>query len=658
MQGSRATSKTAAMVAAPRFGIAVGSKDELRPIQLISYGIGHHMNDLCAACWFTYLLIFLESPAVGESQMQAGLIMLSGQVADGFTTPLIGLVSDATPDSLHMPALGLGKRKLWHALGSVIVCFSFSATFGGLLPEPGVLRTLYLAAGASLFNVGWAAVQVSHMSLLPELHADEGERTRLQSTVYASTVTANLLMFTLFGICSGIDAARPFGLITLGVMGIGGCTTLWFHANVRERCDRGCAAVGVAAEAEKAAAWEAAEAEPSFSPWRWFCLLEFYLCGATYMLTRIVVNMSQTYVPFFVINTLRLPHSALATVPAAMYVSALMGTSVQARVTSHCGKPATYLLGALCVGAAAASLAFVPPLPSAAAYLVYPAASLLGCGGTMALVTSVTMEADLVDRHPSSAAFLYGVMSLTDKLANGSIIFLIQAHRELLMAGPGCAGLDLSHQRDCALMAAFTRQVVVLGCGLTAVVGCLAAFLTHVVHRATAAGNDSKREPLLGAEYPGASLPGVEPPPPDTPPPFGSAPAQRSGSRLLEGDVSPRSKSTPMSIDIGARLSISPGSWRKRQCAPASGAANSASPLQPLGEAAQDSAALSVRLSPSKQPKPSPLVARDGPSSGKPMSKGRSLRRGGARSADSPASLDGRDTPGRDMLDGRDTPGP
>ena len=61
--------------------IKVGTTHRLKGAQLISYGIGHHMNDLCAACWFTYLLVFLQSPGICLDQMTAGLIMLSGQLA-------------------------------------------------------------------------------------------------------------------------------------------------------------------------------------------------------------------------------------------------------------------------------------------------------------------------------------------------------------------------------------------------------------------------------------------------------------------------------------------------------------------------------------------------------------------------------------------------
>ena len=29
----------------------------LTRLRTVGYGIGHHLNDMCAACWFTYLLL-------------------------------------------------------------------------------------------------------------------------------------------------------------------------------------------------------------------------------------------------------------------------------------------------------------------------------------------------------------------------------------------------------------------------------------------------------------------------------------------------------------------------------------------------------------------------------------------------------------------------
>ncbi|KAI9170301.1 hypothetical protein LWI28_025702 [Acer negundo] len=55
---------------------------------VIYYGMGHMLNDITAACWFTYLLVFLSD--IGLSPRAAASIMLSGQIADGFATIFSG----------------------------------------------------------------------------------------------------------------------------------------------------------------------------------------------------------------------------------------------------------------------------------------------------------------------------------------------------------------------------------------------------------------------------------------------------------------------------------------------------------------------------------------------------------------------------------------
>ena len=57
------------------------------------YGMGHILNDLCAVLWFTYLLLFLEK-VIGLDGVYAGVVLLSGQIADGLVTVPIGYLSD------------------------------------------------------------------------------------------------------------------------------------------------------------------------------------------------------------------------------------------------------------------------------------------------------------------------------------------------------------------------------------------------------------------------------------------------------------------------------------------------------------------------------------------------------------------------------------
>jgi len=59
-------------------------------------------------------------------------------------------------------------------------------------------------------------------------------------------------------------------------------------------------------------------------------------------------------------------------------------------------------------------------------YLVYPGAILMGIGSTMAMIMSHSMSNDLVGEHTHTAAFFFGLYSLTDKLANGLLILGVQ----------------------------------------------------------------------------------------------------------------------------------------------------------------------------------------------------------------------------------------
>ncbi|KAK3865734.1 hypothetical protein Pcinc_028669 [Petrolisthes cinctipes] len=91
----------------------------------ISYGVGHVFNDLCASMWFTYLLIFYQNVLLFDSRL-SGLLLLVGQVADGLSTPVVGIFSDKE-NKLPLCAR-YGRRKVWHLLGKSfwIIVYSHS----------------------------------------------------------------------------------------------------------------------------------------------------------------------------------------------------------------------------------------------------------------------------------------------------------------------------------------------------------------------------------------------------------------------------------------------------------------------------------------------------------------------------------------------------
>jgi len=85
-------------------------------------------NDLCASMWFIYLNYYFLY-VVGLSPNVAAAGLFSGQITDGITTPLVGVLSD----KFNCPA---GKRNTWYFMGSLLV---FPAFLGIFITEPAFL---------------------------------------------------------------------------------------------------------------------------------------------------------------------------------------------------------------------------------------------------------------------------------------------------------------------------------------------------------------------------------------------------------------------------------------------------------------------------------------------------------------------------------------
>ncbi|KAL0901695.1 hypothetical protein ABMA27_006888 [Loxostege sticticalis] len=162
----------------------------------LGYGIGHILNDVCASLWFTYFLVFFHL-VLEFSASQAGNLMLIGQVVDALATPFVGYHSDRTDNSI---SARYGKRKLWHLFGTACVLASFPFIFSqciGCSVTHKWAQMYYFAAFILIFQIGWAAVQISHLSLIPELAQDDHTRSHLTAVRYGFTVFSNLFVYII-----------------------------------------------------------------------------------------------------------------------------------------------------------------------------------------------------------------------------------------------------------------------------------------------------------------------------------------------------------------------------------------------------------------------------------------------------------------------------
>ena len=170
--------------------------DDLKITNIWSYGFGHFMNDICASSWF-FLLSYYLIQIIQIDKHDASYILLAGQIADAIATPIVGILSDKTETRF-------GKRTPWYFCGTILVSISFTLIFFSLLPDDAgpTTKLVYYSVFASLFNIGWASVQVSHMALLPSITLNKKKKdfmTRIRTgfTFLAQTLTL-LLSVVIF----------------------------------------------------------------------------------------------------------------------------------------------------------------------------------------------------------------------------------------------------------------------------------------------------------------------------------------------------------------------------------------------------------------------------------------------------------------------------
>lgn len=183
----------------PAITAATSTTPHLSLPRKLAYGVGHVFNDLCASMWFTYLVLFFHKVAL-LGNTYAGLLILIGQVADAAATPFIGFLCDKT----H---LRYGRRKFWHLVGTIMVGVSLFFFWHTCLPcqehgstgnntftdtptdtptgTPLAWKIVYFSIPIVIFQFGWASVQISHLSLIPELTSDKNERVGLNAIRYA-----------------------------------------------------------------------------------------------------------------------------------------------------------------------------------------------------------------------------------------------------------------------------------------------------------------------------------------------------------------------------------------------------------------------------------------------------------------------------------------
>lgn len=162
-------------------------KERLPVRQRAAYGVGHILNDLTSSVSFTYLVIYLTKVAE-LSNRYTGLVILFGQIADAISNWTTGIVSDRTVSRY-------GRRKKWHLVGTLVVTIGFPLLLIRVLDPhtSDLVKFGYFVVAISWFQFGWGCVQVSHLSLIPEISNHGDERMELNVIRFEKTNPFNLV---------------------------------------------------------------------------------------------------------------------------------------------------------------------------------------------------------------------------------------------------------------------------------------------------------------------------------------------------------------------------------------------------------------------------------------------------------------------------------
>lgn len=153
--------------------------------------------------------------------------------------------------------------------------------------------------------------------------------------------------------------------------------------------------------------------------------LYVFQVSVVYMSTRLFVNLSQVFIPLYLHETLNMTASALASVPLVMFIGSFVTSLVTEKVNRNFGRKLAYIFGSA-LGICGCVWIRFRSVPDFVQYEVYIVAAIIGCGGSIILVTSLGITADLIGDKTGNGAFVYGLMSFTDKLANGIAVIVIQ----------------------------------------------------------------------------------------------------------------------------------------------------------------------------------------------------------------------------------------
>ncbi|XP_068916276.1 major facilitator superfamily domain-containing protein 12-like isoform X1 [Tenebrio molitor] len=427
-------------------------------VKKLCYGMGHVYNDLCAAMWFSYTLFYLQIVLQMEATT-AGTLIMTGQIVDSLATPVVGCAVDRT-----------GARRAWHLAGTLAVSVGFSLIY---CLKPTSLNTWMIidyGLVISLFQIGWAVTQISHLSIIPEIATTHSYTSDLTAIRYTASVCSSISVYliTLVVLKNDNDPNKigpgdfyKFKEIALIITLIGIFSSLIFYCGALTKEDQTDYATIPGDESVDSSGLVTNEDVTHFLK-----SSIIYKVSLMYMASRLFTTLTLIYIPLYLDEKGAGSESTgdgirqtIASVPLVCFVASFL-TSILVKFR-WCGDKVVYLVGIV--------LALIASVWIKAGSLfrpdgqLYIIASLIGVSGSATMVSSLCLTAEFVKVNGYGGASVYSMVTFTDKLISGGVVLLVQ-------------NLQCTPKEMCPH---FYEDVLSYVCGLVSLIGLVSLATLH-----------------------------------------------------------------------------------------------------------------------------------------------------------------------------------
>ncbi|KAF6216829.1 hypothetical protein GE061_001179 [Apolygus lucorum] len=356
--------------------------------------------------WFSYTLGFLK--LVTSNNILSGFLIMTGQLLDAVATPIAGYILDRTHN-----------KKKWHFIGSLATCGSFPIIFTvcTLCNQDSTWEGLYRGVFISVFQISWAFVQISHLSILPQLSKNTKEKSELTAYRYAASMIANIILYLITLYCfygtatgettlfSATDNQRFFE-IAVSITAIGLLSSTAFHLIIKTRepaIER--------SETEKVVSCSAT-------------LGDIFKVAAIYTSSRLYINATIEYMVLYLNETVLSNKETIATIPLTMFALSALTSLFFKHVIRVNNQKITFLIGWIFCMAGCLTILMRNGRSDDVVDL-FIASALFGTGGALTLVVSLSFAANMATTE-GKEGFIFSTVTFADKAMNGIAVLSIE----------------------------------------------------------------------------------------------------------------------------------------------------------------------------------------------------------------------------------------